>query len=205
LNLVDEGVVSLGDPHCSVTLQEVAQEFDHIGKSRKVIGLFDLSPMFPEETRPEYTPHFTTGAQLAEVAVNMRTGQVQVTRVVAVHDVGRAINPLDARGQVEGAILMGLGTALMEEYIPGASTGFRDYYLATAKSTPEIEVLLVEVPSFQGPFGAKGVGEPAMLPTAPAIINAVSRAIGARIREIPATPERVLRAIRRRPQGDVVQ
>ncbi len=205
LSLVDEGVVSSSKPHRSITLQEVAQEFDSMGKSRKVVGLFDLSPMFPQETRPEYTPHFTTGVQLAEVMVDVRTGQVQVTRVVAVHDVGRAINPLDAHGQVEGAILMGLGTALMEEYIPGASSGFRDYYLPTTRSAPEIEVLLVEVPSFQGPFGAKGVGEPAMLPTAPAIINAVSRAIGARIREVPATPERVLRAIRRRPQGSIVQ
>jgi CO/xanthine dehydrogenase Mo-binding subunit/aerobic-type carbon monoxide dehydrogenase small subunit (CoxS/CutS family) len=205
LSLVDEGVVSHADPRCSVTLQEVAQEFDDMGKSRKVIGLFDLSHTFPEETRPEYTPHFTTGAQLAEVTVDMRTGQVQVTRVVAVHDAGRAINPLDARGQVEGAILMGLGTALMEEYIPGASTGLRDYYLPTASSAPEIEVLLVEIPSFEGPFGAKGLGEPALLPTAPAIINAVSRAVGARIREVPATPERVLRAIRQRKQGSLVQ
>ncbi len=204
LSLVNEGVVSLDGPRRSITLQEVAQEFDSMGKSRKVVGLFDLSHFFPAETRPEYTPHFTTGAQLAEVTVHVRTGQVQVTRVVAVHDAGRAINPLDARGQVEGAILMGLGTALMEEYIPGASTGFRDYYLPTASSAPEIEVLLVEVPSFHGPFGAKGLGEPAMLPTAPAIINAVSRAVGARIREVPATPERVLRAIRRRPQGSTL-
>jgi CO/xanthine dehydrogenase Mo-binding subunit len=204
LRLVDEGVVSRADPRCSVTLQEVAQEFDNMGKSRKVIGLFDLSHTFPLETRPEYTPHFTTGAQLAEATVNMRSGQVQVTRVVAVHDAGRAINPLDAHGQVEGAILMGLGTALLEEYIPGASTGLRDYYLPTARSTPEIEVLLVEVPGFQGPFGAKGLGEPALLPTAPAIINAVSRAVGARIREIPATPEVVLRAIRRRTPGGLV-
>jgi CO/xanthine dehydrogenase Mo-binding subunit len=153
--------------------------------------------MFPEETRPEYTPHFVTGAQLAEVLVNLETGEVRVVRVVAAHDAGRAINPLDARGQIEGAIVMGLGAALMEEYIPGGSTGFRDYYVPTAKSAPEIEVILVEVPSFQGPYGAKGLAEPAMLAPTPAIINGVSRAIGARIRELPATPERVLRAIRR--------
>jgi aldehyde oxidoreductase len=173
----------------------VAQEFDHIGKTRKVIGLFDPSPLFPEETRPEYTPHFVTGTQLAEVIVNLCTGEVQVTRVVAAHDVGRAINPLDAKGQIEGAVVMGLGTALMEEVIPGASTGFRDYYLPTIKSVPEIEVILVEAPSFHGPLGAKGLGEAAILPSTPAIINAVSRAIGVRIRELPATPERVLRAI----------
>jgi CO/xanthine dehydrogenase Mo-binding subunit len=91
---------------------------------------------------------------------------------------------------------MGVGTALMEEYIPGESTGFRDYYLPTAKSTPAIEVMLVEVPSYHGPYGAKGLAEPAMLAPAPAIINAVSRAIGVRLRETPATPERILQAIR---------
>jgi CO/xanthine dehydrogenase Mo-binding subunit len=83
----------------------------------------------------------------------------------------------------------------MEEFIPGASAGFGDYYLPTARSMPEVDVILVEVPSFHGPLGAKGLGEAAILPTAPAIINAVSRAIGGRIRRLPATPERVLLAM----------
>jgi len=195
LTLAGERIVSQSDPSKSISLESVAQEFDRIGISRKVIGLFDPSPLFPEETRPQYTPHFVTGAHLAEVFVNLHTGEVQVTRIVAAHDVGRAINPLDAKGQIEGAVVMGLGTALMEEYIPGASTGFSDYYLPTIKSVPEIEVMLVEVPSFHGPLGAKGLGEAAILPSTPAIINAVSQAIGARIRELPATPERVLKRI----------
>ena len=168
-----------------------------MGKSRRVIGLFDLSPSFPEEARPEYVPLFVTGAQVAEVIVDLRTGEVRVTRVVAAHDVGRAINPPDAKGQIEGAVLMGLGAALMEEYIPGASTGLGDYCVPTIRSMPEIEVHLVEVPSFHGPHGAKGLGEAAILPTTPAIINAISRTIGARIRALPATPERVLQALRR--------
>ncbi len=175
----------------TIPLTAVAAEFERIGRSRKVPGLFDLSPLFPEETRPEYVPLFVTGAQVAEVVVNMRTGQVEVPRVAAVHDVGRAINPIDARGQIEGAVVMGLGTALMEEYIPGESEGFGDYYLPTTMSMPEIEVTLVEVPSFEGPFGAKGLGEAAILPATPAIINGISRAIGARMRTLPATPERV--------------
>jgi aldehyde oxidoreductase len=179
-------------PERAVSLKEIAQEFDRIGKSRRVIGLFDPSPLFPEETRPEYLPMFVTGAHLAEVVVHLRTGVVEVPRVVAVHDVGRAINPIDTRGQIEGAVVMGLGAALMEEVIPGHSTGLSDYYLPPARSMPEIEVILVEVPSFHGPFGAKGLAEAAMLPSTPAIINGVSRAIGARVREIPATPERVL-------------
>ena len=179
----------------SVSLREVAWEFDRIGKSRKVVGLFDPSPLFPEETRPEYVPMFVTGAHLAEVVVNMWTGEVTVPRVVAVHDVGRAVNPVDAKGQIEGAVVMGLGAALMEEYLPGSSTGLSDYYLPTTRSMPEIEVMLVEVPSFHGPFGAKGLGEAAMLPSTPAIVNGISRAIGVRIRKVPATPERVLRRI----------
>jgi aldehyde oxidoreductase len=205
LTFVDGRVAPRDDPSRSISLAHVAQEFDRLGLSRKVVGLFDLSPLFPEETRPEYTPHFVTGAQLAQVIVDLRTGEVRVTRVVAAHDVGRAINPVDARGQIEGAVVMGLGAALMEEVIPGRSTGFGDYYLPTIKSMPHIEVTLVEVPSFHGPLGAKGLGEAAILPTAPAIVNAVSRAIGARIRQLPATPERVRRAIQRQRGEEVDQ
>ncbi|MBS1249589.1 MAG: Aldehyde oxidoreductase [Chloroflexi bacterium] len=178
-----------------IDLSAVAQEMERIGKSRRVPGIFDLSPNFPKETRPEYVPLFVTGAQVAQVTVNTRTGEVTVPRLAASHDVGRAINPLDAQGQIEGAVLMGLGTALMEEYLPGKSTGFSDYYIPTTMSMPKITVELVEVPSFLGPFGAKGLGEAAIMPTAPAIINAISRAIGARVRAVPATPERVLQAI----------
>lgn len=192
-------VVCARDPSRAVSLVEVAGEMDRLGKSRKVIGLFDLTPVFPEETRPEYIPCFVTGAQLAQVVVNMETGQVRVVRMVAAHDVGRAINPPSAIGQIQGAVVMGLGTTLMERYVPGASTGFTDYLLPMVAEVPDLEVILVEVPSFYGPLGAKGLGEAAILPTAPAIINAVSRAIGARIREIPALPPRVLEAIISKP------
>ncbi len=202
LNLVGHGVACAGDNACengaraAVSLAEIAGEFDRIGKSRRTLGVFDLSPLFPEKTRPEYVPLFVTGAQVAEVIVDIQTGEVEVSRVAAAHDVGRAINPVDARGQIEGAVVMGLGTALMEEYFPGESTGLGDYYLPTAMSMPQIEVMLVEVPSFQGPYGAKGLGEAAILPSTPAIINGVSRAIGARVRSLPATPERVLRLLK---------
>ena len=180
----------------SVTLRKVAEEFDRIGKSRRAAGTFDLSPLFPEDTKPEYVPLFVTGGHVVQLVVDLCTGEVDVERVVAAHDVGRAINPIDARGQIEGAVVMGLGTALMEEFIPGESEGFGDYYIPTTMSMPEIDVILVEVPSYQGPFGAKGLGEAANHPTVPAIINGVSRAIGARVRRVPATPERVLAAYR---------
>jgi len=196
LTLAAQAVASRRDPSHTVTLEAVAREFDALGRSRKVPGVFDLSPLFPEETRPEYTPHIVTGAHVAQVVVDTETGQVQVTRFVAAHDVGKAINPPDARGQIEGAVVMGIGSALSEEYIPGATTGFMTYTLPMVYAVPEIETILVEVPSYLGPLGAKGLGETPMLPSTPAVINAVSRAIGARLRQIPATPERVLTALR---------
>ncbi len=92
--------------------------------------------------------------------------------------------------------LMSMGAALMEEYLPGVTRGLSDYYLPTIRCVPDIEVLAVEVPSRWGPLGAKGLGEAATLPTALAIVNAIHHATGARLRELPATPERVLAAIR---------
>jgi CO/xanthine dehydrogenase Mo-binding subunit len=115
--------------------------------------------------------------------------------MVAAHDVGRIVNPLDASGQIEGAIVMGLGAALSEEYLPEQTTGLSNYIVPMVGSLPEIKTILVEVPSRLGPYGVKGLGEAAMLPTTPAIINAISRAIGSRIHSIPATPERILSAI----------
>jgi aldehyde oxidoreductase len=179
----------------NVSLTEIAAEFDRIGKSRRVRGYFDLTDLFPAETKPEYVPLFVTGAHVAEVEVDLRTGETRVLCMAAAHDVGRVVNRLDAEGQIEGAMIMGVGAALMEEVIPGRTRGFADYYLPTVKSMPQTDVILVEVPGLHGPHGVKGLGEAAMLPATPAIINAMSRAIGVRLREIPATPERVLRAM----------
>ncbi len=195
LFLEDGQVRARNDHGGSVSLAEIAREFDRLGKPRRVIGTFDLTPLFPDETRPNYVPLFVTGAQAAEVIVDLETGQARVSRVAAAHDVGRAVNPPGAVGQIQGAILMGIGSALREEYIPGASSGFTDYLLPLVCDVPRMDVALVEVPSFHGPLGAKGLGEAAIMPTAPAVINGLSRAIGARIRKIPATPERVLAAI----------
>ena len=180
----------------TLPLVEVARAFDRMGRTRCVTGQFDMSWLFPNHHGHDYTPHFVTGAHLAEVVVDMETGQVRVPRVVAAHDVGRAINPLGAQGQIEGSVLMGLGAALSEEYVPGRTISLREYCLPMADAMPQIEVLLIEVPSRYGPLGAKGLGEAPILPSTPAIINGLSRAIGVRIREIPATAERVLQRIR---------
>jgi CO/xanthine dehydrogenase Mo-binding subunit len=180
---------------CRVSLAEVAEEFNRQGRPRTVTGVFDLASTFPDGSRPQYTPHFVTGANVTEVLVDTETGQTQVTRVVAAHDVGRAINPPDASGQIEGSVLMGIGAALLEEYVPGRTTGFTDYILPMIHAMPDIQVILIEVPGYEGPFGAKGLGEAAILPATPAVINAVSRAVGVRIRTLPATGERILAAL----------
>jgi CO/xanthine dehydrogenase Mo-binding subunit len=195
LTMENNQILNAANSSQTITMVDVAREFDRLGKSRKVRGFFNLSHQYPDGNRPTYTPHFVTGAHMAEVQVDMETGGVKVLRHVAVHDVGKTINHTGAEGQIEGSVIMGLGSALKETYIPGSTTGFSDYILPLVDEVPDIEVILVEVPGYLGPLGAKGVGETAMLPSTPAIINAISRAIGVRIREIPATPERVWRAI----------
>jgi CO/xanthine dehydrogenase Mo-binding subunit len=194
--LQEDRLISKRDPGRSISLGAIANEFEYLQKSRRVIGMFDLSEQFPDGKRPEYIPIFVTGAQVAQVVVDMETGFAEVRRVVAAHDVGHAINPMDAVGQIQGAVVMGVGTALTEEYLPGVSSGFTNYILPMIHAMPQIEAILVEVPSRHGAFGAKGLGEAAILPTAPAIINAISRAIGLRIRRLPASPERLFGAIR---------
>lgn len=195
LVLASDRVTVCEDKSRSISLVEVAKEFDRIGKSRRAAGHFDITSSLSVQPRPEYIPLFVTGAQIADLVVDLETGIVNVLRVIAAHDVGRVVNPLDAAGQIEGAIVMGLGAALSEEYLPGQTTGLSHYLVPMAGSLPEIKTILVEVPSRLGPYGVKGLGEAAMLPTTPAIINAVSRAIGSRVRSIPATPERMLAAI----------
>jgi CO/xanthine dehydrogenase Mo-binding subunit len=194
-SLQGERIVARSDASRSVSLVEVAAEFEALGKSRRVVGMLDLTAQFPDGIRPDYIPIFVTGAQVAQVLVDMQSGLVTVQRIIAAHDVGRAINPSDAAGQVQGAVLMGVGTALSEEYIPGISSGFTNYVLPMIDAMPQTEVILVETPSRYGPYGAKGLGEAALLPTAPAIVNGLSRAIGVRIRRLPATPPRLLQAL----------
>ncbi len=135
------------------------------------------------------------GAQIAELEVDMRLGTVKLIKITAAHDVGKAINPLLAEGQIEGGIAQGIGMALMEEYIPGRTENLHDYLIPTIGDVPPIETILVEVPDPEGPFGAKGLGEHVLIPTAPAILNAIRHATGVLVTTVPATPTRVLAAI----------
>ncbi|MDW7710327.1 MAG: xanthine dehydrogenase family protein molybdopterin-binding subunit [Deferrisomatales bacterium] len=146
-----------------------------------------------------FSASYAWGCHGVEVEVDTETGHVEVVRYVAAHDVGRAINPMLLRGQVYGAALMGVGYALTEEmiYRDGRllNPNFRDYKILTAVDTLPVEPVLVETHDPSGPFGAKGIGEPGLVPTAPAIANAIYDAVGVRLRRLPMKPEAVLAAI----------
>lgn len=143
---------------------------------------------------------YVFGCQVAEVEVDTLTGEVQVLGIWAAHDVGRAVNPRGVEGQIEGAIVQALGQALMEDYKleQGRTTtpGFAKYILPTSLDVPQVTSVIVEDPDPIGPLGVKGIGEPAMVPTIPAIMNAIYDAVGVRILALPATPETVLAAIK---------
>ncbi|MFV1992191.1 MAG: xanthine dehydrogenase family protein molybdopterin-binding subunit, partial [Acidimicrobiales bacterium] len=135
------------------------------------------------------------GAQMVELRVDTETGRCYLDQILAAYDVGRAINPMLIEGQVEGGVAQGIGLALMEEFVPGRNANLHDYLIPTIGDVPEIRTTIIESDDPLGPYGAKGVGEHTLIPTAPAILNAIRHATGATVRHIPATPERVLRAI----------
>ena len=138
---------------------------------------------------------YAFGAQVAKVEVDVELGTVKVAHVWAAHDVGAAINPMQVEGQIHGGVAQGIGLALMEEYVPGRTENLHDYLIPTFGDVPPIEVFLIEDPEPTGPYGAKGIGEPALIPTPPAIFGAIYHATGAQITTAPATPDRVRAAI----------
>jgi CO/xanthine dehydrogenase Mo-binding subunit len=189
------------------------------GETRKILGLSELPldahgyvitceatfdpPTTSLDKDGQGNPYavFGFGAHMAEIEVDIELGTVRVLRVTAAHDVGRAINPTLIEGQIEGGVAQGLGMALMEEFFPGKGENLHDYLIPSVGDIPEIESILIEDPSPIGPFGAKGIGEQAVIPTAPAILNAIHDAVGVRVRKIPATPDRVRAAILAKANG----
>ncbi len=165
-------------------------------------GTFD-PPTTPLDANGQGAPYATYGfaAQIVEVEVDTELGLVRPLRFAAAHDVGRAINPTQVEGQIHGGIAQGIGFALMEEYVPGRTENLHDYLIPTAGDMPDVECILVEDEEPLGPYGAKGIGEPALIPTAPAILGAIDDAAGARIRTLPATPDRVRAALLEREGG----
>jgi CO/xanthine dehydrogenase Mo-binding subunit len=142
---------------------------------------------------------YAFATQAALVGVDIESGEVEVLKVVACHDVGRAVNPAAVTGQIEGAVSMGLGFSINEEILLQEgrilNPGFSQYFVATALDMPEIRSLIAEAPEATGPFGAKGVGEPALIPMAPAVVNAIHAAAGVRVKDLPATAEKVWRLL----------
>lgn len=143
---------------------------------------------------------YTFGAQRATVIVDTETGKIDVLEIVAVNDAGKIINPVLAEGQVEGGCSMGIGYALMEEINLNKgrikNTNFSNYIIPTSMDMPDIKSYFVEEEEVTGPYGAKGLGEPVMLPTAPAILNAIYDAIGIRFYQLPVTCEKVLAVLK---------
>ena len=193
----EDGEIKLkSKPSISISMKELAKR---CGRVLRGEGYFD-----PETTRldPETgqgSPYaaYAFATHLAEVEVDTETGKVKVNRVIASHDVGKAIHPKNVIGQIMGGVAMGTGFALMEEFVPEKTTSFVDYLIPTSKDVPEVIPIIVEDGVPTGPFGAKGVGEPALIPSAPAILNAIADAIGERIYHLPANLERVLETVQK--------
>jgi xanthine dehydrogenase molybdenum-binding subunit len=205
--IAHDGNVHLrSDPSRALSLAKVVRG-RHFREGGKVVmgeGWYDPpTKLVDKETyKGNISAAYGFGAQMAEVEVDMETGQITVLRLACANDVGRAINPMAVEGQIEGGVQMGLGYALSEELIVEEgrvmNPSLMDYRVFTSADMPPIETIIVETDDPEGPFGAKGVGEMGGTPTAAAIANAVYDAIGIRLTELPMTPERVLAAIDQR-------
>lgn len=186
--VLDGGVLSAGQRRIELATLPA----DANGDVAVATGYFD-PPTVPLNADGQGVPYATYafGAQFAEVEVDVELGTVRVLAMHAAHDVGRAINPTQVEGQIHGGIAQGIGMALMEEYVAGRTDNLHDYLIPTAGDVPPITVHLIEDAEPLGPYGAKGVGEPALIATAPAIFNAIYHACGVRPRQAPCTPDRL--------------
>ncbi|MFN4272274.1 MAG: molybdopterin-dependent oxidoreductase [Aliihoeflea sp.] len=202
-NVSDAAVMTLEDGELVVREGEATRRIavsglpaDENGFVFSAIESYD-PPTKPLDENGQGQPYavYGWGAQLVELEVDTGLGTVRLHRITAAHDVGRAINPMLAEGQIEGGIAQGIGMALMEEYVPGRTENLHDYLIPTIGDVPDIHSILVEIPDPEGPYGAKGLGEHVLIPTGPAILNAIRHATGAAITRVPATPDRVLAAI----------
>lgn len=190
-------------PQKSVSIGEVAY-YSQVKLGRPVQGSASWNPptvpLDPQTGQGKPFNTYVYATQIAEVEVDTETGQVDVLRIVAAHDCGTPINPMLVEGQIQGGISMGVGFALSEEMVFSnngtlLTSSLSNYLIPTAVDMPEIEVIIVDNYDPTGPFGAKGVGEPTLVPTAAAILNAIYDAVGVRLYSLPATPEKVLNAL----------
>jgi CO/xanthine dehydrogenase Mo-binding subunit len=200
----DRRIQVIGYPRRFVPIGEAAREAQLV-RGEPPIGTASWNPptvaLDADTGQGKPFATYVYATQIAEVDVDDETGEVEVLRIVASHDCGTAINPMLVEGQIEGGIAMGLGFALQEEMLFDATgrvlnAELTNYIVPTSLDMPEIEVDIVPNHDPTGPFGAKGVGEPTLVPTAAAIANAIFDAVGVRITSLPATAEKVLAAIR---------
>jgi carbon-monoxide dehydrogenase large subunit len=194
------------NPEAKVSFAEIS--FDrHIKAGGPVTGpaffLPEMDPIDPSRVKGLSFPAFkgtTIGCHMAVVEVKPETGQIEIIKYVAAHDVGKSINPIAVEGQIEGGVSMGIGFALTEEVLIGdegqvLNPDFADYKLPTSLDVPDTQSVIVEEPCDYGPHGAKGLGEPTMGPPAAAIANAIYDAVGVRIHSTPMTPEKIMTEI----------
>lgn len=165
-----------------------------------------ITPLDPLTGHGKPFPAYVYATQIAEVEVDTETGYYEVLNLIAVHDCGKAINPLLTEGQIEGGISNGIGYAMFEEMIVKEgkviNPQFTDYILPTALDMPNIITEIVERAEPTGAFGAKGIGEPSLMPTSPAIANAIQNAVGIKLRELPITPEKVYYALQEKAKQE---
>ena len=183
----------------SMSYAEVAKEMKASGQKPRALYEYEAPKTQPLGTGGDMHFAFSFGVQAAEVEVNKLTGEVRVLRVISANDVGMAVNPLGLQGQVEGGVMMGLGNALTEEFIVENGNVVTDrlarYRIPGIMLTPEITSIIVEHPTAEGPYGAKGVGEISSIPTTPAITNAIYNAVGVRVDKLPVDQEVIAREI----------
>lgn len=207
LEVVPGAVRAKADASHAVSVKRVVDEMHKQGKRCIGWGWQDITTadVDPETSQGDAYQTFGWATQLVEVEVDTETGFVKCTKLVSATDAGKAINPAGVEGQIQGGAVMGLGYALYEQHVlqdGHPRTGSLAFYLVpTPMDVPEIECLIVEVPAPNGPYGAKGVAEPATIPTTPAILNAIYDAVGVRLTETPASPERVFNALQEAAQS----
>jgi len=194
-------------PYFRVEVSEILTRGLHVGtgESKVVVGEAFYDPpteMLDREMKGNYSMTYAFGTTAVEVEVDRETGEIKILRLLAAHDVGRAMNPTLVKGQIYGAAYTGAGYGLTEEIQVRngrvMNANFRDYKMLTAKDVIPVEPIIIEVPDDAGPFGAKGIGEPGLVPTAPALANAIYDAVGVRITDLPVTPEKILSALRKK-------
>lgn len=202
IELKNREVYVLGSEESQMNYNELMGEMKKRGLIALGCGSFNPDTTSLDPVNMQGIPYacYAFATHIVEVEVDTKTGEVRVLKVVAAHDVGQAINEKMLEGQIEGGVAMGMGLALLEkvEVEKGVilNPGFSKYLVYTAADMPEIYPIIVEDPVLTGPFGAKGIGEPALIPIIPAIINAIHDAIGIRFTELPITPEAIIEALK---------